>query len=731
MSRPVLHIAIPSPLRQPFDYLLPASFGAVAPGCRVIVPFGRREVVGMVLGSSDESAVPLARLRPALRRLDDQPALPESLFQLCRWAADYYHHPIGEVLHQALPVLLRQGEPIASPPIPSWHLTAAGRHAEALLQRAPRQRATWQALMEAPAGIPEPLLSAFDIDRAALRELQRKGFVEALRHTPEPVAPPSEVLAESPLTLTTEQAAACSAIRAALGQFHSFLLYGVTGSGKTEVYLQAIEAVLTAGRQALVLVPEIGLTPQTVQRFRQRFQVEVLALHSGLTDLERLQAWRAAREGRAGIVIGTRSALFTPLARPGLLIVDEEHDLSFKQQDGFRYSARDLAVLRGRLEQMPVVLGSATPALETLHNAQAGRYTELRLSARANAQSPRLDVVDLRHQTLEEGLAPVAVNGIEHHLRQGGQVLVFLNRRGYAPVLLCHDCGWQACCRRCDARLTLHRDDGRLHCHHCGFEARPLARCPDCGSSDLRPVGLGTERVEELLNRRWPETPVIRVDRDSTRRKQALGDKLEQIGRGEPCLLVGTQMLAKGHHFPAVTLVIILDVDGGLLGADYRAPERTAQLILQVAGRAGRAERPGHVLLQTRQPDHPLLTRLLTSGYDAFARSALQERQLTGLPPYGHTALLRAEAPSAEAPLALLTEVAEHCTALAPDLELWGPVPAPMERRAGRHRAQLLLKSDRRPLLHEALKQLLPVIEGLPAARRVRWSLDVDPQELG
>ncbi len=477
---------------------------------------------------------------------------------------------------------------------------------------------------------------------------------------PEPKKTPESLrLREPPFALNAEQRQALVAIDRKAGQFQPWLLFGITGSGKTEIYLQAIASVLARGEQALVLVPEIGLAPQTVARFRARFQTEIAVLHSGRNERERLEAWRAARSGQAGIVIGTRSAVFTPLARPGLIIVDEEHDLSFKQHEGFRYHARDLAVRRAQLESTPIVLGSATPSLESLANARLGRYELLELKERAaGASMPVFKLIDLRQQKLQDGFSDLLLQAVKTTLARGEQVLVFINRRGFAPLLLCHDCGWQAHCRRCDARPTLHRSPVRLHCHHCGSESAPPVQCPSCGSADLRAVGLGTERAEELLGKRFPKVPLFRVDRDSTRRKDALSQLYHEIHSAGPALLVGTQMLAKGHHFPKVTLVAILDVDGGLFGADFRAPEHMAQLILQVAGRAGRADKPGLVLLQTHQPEHPLLHELITAGYSAFAERVLEERRQLGLPPFGHLALIRAEATDAARPMTFLQQIA-------------------------------------------------------------------------
>lgn len=731
MTRRYLQLALPSPLRQTFDYILPAKIDAPPAGARVRVPFGRQEMIGICLGVSDHTAIPEDKLRVATEALDNESLFPPALFTLCLWAADYYQHPLGEVFDTALPVLLRQGEPVAAPGETRWRPTRLGElfPLDGTIKRAPKQVAALAVLRRHPDGMIPPLLTSLGVERPTLLALEKKQLVERITLVAPVQESASPALREPALPLHGEQAAALAALKAAAGRFQPFLLFGVTGSGKTEIYLQAIADVLACGQQALVLVPEIGLAPQTVARFRARFMTEIAVLHSGRNERERLDAWRAARSGRAGIVIGTRSAVFTPLARPGLVIVDEEHDLSFKQQDGFRYHARDLAVRRAQLENVPVLLGSATPALESLANARAGRYTLLELKERAGgAQAPVYKLIDLRHQPLREGFSDPLMGAIKHTLDRGEQVLVFINRRGFAPVLLCHDCGWQAHCRRCDARPTLHRAPVRLHCHHCGSESAPPLQCPDCGSTDLRPVGLGTERVDDFLSRQFPKTPLFRVDRDSTRRKDALTRLYHDIHAAGPALLVGTQMLAKGHHFPKVTLVVLLDIDGGLFGADFRAPEHIAQLIVQVAGRAGRAEKPGLVLLQTHQPDHPLLRELITGGYAAFADRALGERQDLGLPPSGYLALLRAEATDASRPLDFLQAIN---TLVGNSLERWGPVPAPMEKRAGRFRAHLLLQAGTRRQLHQALAALLPQIEALPDARRVRWSLDVDPQEMG
>lgn len=728
MSRPVLHIAVPSPLRRRFDYLAPAA--AVAPGCRVRIDFGRRPVVGVVLGSSDHSDVPADKLRPVAAVLDAEPLLPPEILDLLAWASTYYHHPIGEVCAAALPVALRQGEPAQPRTLRRYALTAAGRAAiPDDLKRAPRQAALLAHLqgLDTPAGGDE--LGEIDGWQGAIARLEEKGWV-AVAETPAlPAAGPGD---DTPPPLAPAQQAAVDAVSAAFGRFGGFLLDGVTGSGKTEVYLRLIAQNLAAGHQTLVLVPEIGLTPQLLERFRRRFAVPIAVLHSGLADGERLNAWLAARAGLAPIVIGTRSAVFTPLPQLGLIIVDEEHDPSFKQQDGFRYSARDVAVVRAQKAAIPIVLGSATPALESLANTGTGRYVRLELPERAgSAIHPQLHLLDIRHQRLDGGVSEPLYGVIGRHLERGGQVLLFLNRRGYAPVLLCHDCGWVASCRRCDAHLTYHAGQKRIRCHHCGTERPVPQQCGGCGSHDLRPIGHGTERVEEALRARFPDVGIERIDRDATRRKGSLEAKLERVHSGEARLLIGTQMLAKGHHFPDVTLVGILDADQGLFSADFRAGERMAQLILQVAGRAGRAERPGEVLIQTHHPDHPLLRLLIEQGYGAFAAAALEERRQAELPPYAFLALLRAEAPGAAVPLAFLEQARQLAEGLRlEDVMLLGPVPAPMERRAGRYRAQLLLQAASRPALHRLLDQWLPLLEESKEGRKVRWSLDVDPGEM-
>ncbi|WP_461519759.1 primosomal protein N' [Porticoccus sp.] len=729
----ILRVAVPSPLRRLFDYLWPADLGPLpAPGCRVLVPFGRRKVVGMVVEVTDHSDFHLSKLKPVTQLLDSQPLLPEPMLQLCKWAAGYYQHPIGDALGTALPALLRKGEAVPEQRHTYWQLTPHGKGLPAsALARAPRQQQVLQHLQRyrtASRAAFQPL----GITLTVLRQLEQKGLIEAVSTPLLQSSDPVELLSETPLPLYPQQQQALDAIE--LHNFHCYLLDGETGSGKTEVYLQAIEKVVRYGRQALVLIPEISLTPQTLSRFQARFNCSVVVLHSGLTDRERALGWNAARTGQAAIIIGTRSAIFTPLHKPGLLIVDEEHDNSFKQQDGFRYSARDLAVIRASREEIPLILGSATPSLESLHNCQQQRYTRLILSQRpGSAQQPHWQTVDIRQHRLSAGYSRELIEAIQQQLNEGNQVLVFLNRRGFAPTLSCHQCGWIANCYRCEARLTVHRHINRLLCHHCEYQQAVPNSCPECHSAQLQCIGQGTERSEETLEALFPQYPVIRVDRDTTRRKQAMQAMVDRVNGGEPCILIGTQMLAKGHHFPNVTLVAILDADGGLFSADFRAPEKMGQLITQVAGRAGRGDKPGTVILQSHHCDHPLIASLVQQDYRSFSDMLLAERHLAQLPPFRHMALLRAEAADGQAAAEFLQyarQCAEQLLPASPDTGYLGPLPAAMEKRNGRFRHQLSITCRERPRLQQLMSPLSVMLEQSPLGAKVRWSVDIDPQDM-
>ncbi len=726
----ILQVALDTPLMRLFDYLPPIGAGPrPQAGQRVRVPFGRSERIGVIAALAAGSELPRNKLRRVTAVLDAEPLLDEPLRALVDWTASYYHHPIGEVYAAALPRLLRQGRDRAQPE-QRWFASAEGLSCEldTLMRRAPVQARILAALRESERGLaPGELDLGRDSWRRGIRALQEKHLAES--RVPEPVAGSPEPLQTGP-ELTAAQATAVAELQAGEG-FVASLLEGVTGSGKTEVYLECIRSRIAVGQQCLVLVPEIGLTPQLLQRFRQRLGVPMAMLHSGLTDSERLQAWGQAADGSAPVIIGTRSAIFAPLKNPGLIVVDEEHDASLKQQDGLRYSARDLAVWRARQLNIPVVLGSATPALESLENVRSGRYQLLELPERPGAaQQPRVQLIDLRHQPARDGLSQPLQTAVRRHLQADGQVLIYLNRRGFSPVLMCIACGSIAECRRCDARMVYHRQREQLVCHHCGSVRAAPRTCESCGES-LQPVGQGTERLEAALQQLFPEYPMVRIDRDTTRKRGEIERRLELVRSGQARLLLGTQMLTKGHDFPNVTLVGIIDADQGLFGTDFRSSERLAQSFVQVAGRAGRAERPGEVLIQTSFPDHPLLLRLVRDGYHAFAMQALESRRESAWPPYAFLALLRAEAAQREAVFGFLEEAREQAGRNLPaGIELLGPAPAPMERRAGRFRGQLLVRGTGRALLQNFLSQWHPMLEPLRSGRRVRWSLDVDPGEL-
>ncbi|MAD46931.1 MAG: primosomal protein N' [Oceanospirillaceae bacterium] len=729
----VVDIALPLPLRRTFDYLPldGESREHYRPGQRVRVEFGRQLLTGIVLGCKDDSEVPRNKLKPLLERLDDEPLINEDSLSLCRWLADYYHHSMGEVLEHMIPTMLRRGCDLSEADERVW---IKNDHHPVVKLRGSKQQALWRLFEEEQDEWPHTELTGLGFTLAQLRSLMEAGLIREEQKLPLPVVVTE--LQESH-TLNAQQQDALKTLSDKTDEFCPALLEGVTGSGKTEVYLRLIENALQQGKQALVLVPEIGLTPQTVRRFQARFDVPVALLHSGLNDRERLQGWRQCREGGARILIGTRSAVFTPLPDLGLIILDEEHDGSFKQQDGLRYSARDFALVRAKQANVPILLGSATPSLETLNNALTGKYLHVKLTRRAgNARAPGMKLHSILHQPLTAGFAQPVLNKMYDHLHNHKQVLVFINRRGFAPLLACRDCGWMAECRHCDARLTLHHYPPHLHCHHCDFQQGIPAICPQCGSEQVEGIGQGTEKIQDELQQLFPDFPVRRVDRDTVRTKAAFDDLYNDIHDGGPCVLVGTQMLAKGHHFPDVTMVVILDADAGLFSSDFRGMEHSAQLICQVAGRAGRAEAPGEVWIQTLYADHPQLNLLLDSGYHALALSMLQERQAQQLPPYSHMALLRAECEERHLAQQLLQQARaymqqwlqnQHAGQKASPVNLLGPFPAIMERRNGHFRFQLQMYAGERRALHRLAYVLTRYLENEKSLRKVRWHLDIDP----
>ncbi|MGA6101901.1 primosomal protein N' [Psychrobacter pocilloporae] len=758
----LVQVALPVPLYRVFDYSLPADMLAspdrLMPliGSRVEVSFGRQTLIGIVIAhvSEDESCVPVNKIKPINKCLDADPILDPSMLKLAYWLARYYHYPLGDVLAVILPSLVRQGKPLDLL-ITHWrilpHITDDDFRANAK-----KQKQQFDMLkLHGERGASEDVLLLEGMQRAFLKTLEDKGLIERYIQTKQSPSPVK--LAKMPLDLNDEQKLAVDAIVAAHKSeiYTGFLLNGITGSGKTEVYLQAMQAVLEAGKQVLILVPEIGLTPQTRARFASRFAAHIVLLHSGLTDTHRLQGWQDCRTGHAQIIIGTRSAVLYPFAALGLIVVDEAHDGSYKQQDTLRYHAADVALYRGLQHNIPVILGTATPSLEHLKLVEDDKLVECQLLTRpGNAKPATMQLIDARLQSTHQqaqhdgarydtGLTDSMIGAIKQTLEAGDQVLVFLNRRGYAPVLLCEACGWQADCPRCDAHLTVHYNSlaqrsgysgsSYLKCHHCDWQAYTPTVCPDCGSQNLDAKGMGTTRLSENLHAIFanPQTskviyPIIQIDRDTTRRKDSWENIYQQINQGDPAILVGTQMVAKGHHFPNVTLVCLPNADRGFLSADFRSPEHTAQLMIQVAGRAGRGDKAGRVLIQTLQPDNELLLKLVKDGYLSFARELLQERKMMGLPPHSYAALIRCEGKTLAATTQALKDAIAHLPSRH-NLAVLGPIDAPMSKKNSRYHAQLLLLAKDRQQLHLVLHQWWQPVLALPSAKYLKLTLDIDP----
>lgn len=679
-KKPILNIALPTPLPQTFDYLAGSlvKWQTLAKGVRIRVPFHKKEMIGVYVGAKETSEVPPDKLKPVIDVLDEEPIFTPDVYDLCEWAAHYYHYPLGEVFAAAMPTLLRKGAKTETIAISA---------------------------------------STFNEKNAD-------------------VTPGSKN--SNALQLNAGQAEALAAINAADNSFKTFLLDGITSSGKTEVYLQAIAHQLAQGKQALVLIPEISLTPQTIARFRSRFDVPVVALHSSLSEKKRAAAYLGAKSGIVKIIIGTRSAIFTPFEQLGLIIIDEEHDLSFKQQERFRYHARDLAIVRASMNKIPIVLGSATPSLESIYNVKVTqRYTYLHLPQRAgNAQLPRYELINLRQEKKHHGLSVSLLEKIKNHLAANNQVLIFLNKRGFAPVYYCLACSHILPCQHCSTHLVYHHKPKKLHCHHCDFRMQIPDHCPVCKDTQLEPVGVGTQRLEETLSEHFPDTPIIRVDRDNTRRKGAMQKLVNDIHSAKNAILIGTQMLAKGHHFPNITMVGVIDADSGFFSVDFRASEQLGQLLLQVGGRAGREDKPGEVLLQTINPNNEALQRLLQEGYGAFANFLLEQRRKTALPPFHFLARFRAEAKDeikSKNFLQWLKSRLVSCTAQSPpDIDVLGPVPAMIAKRKGLYGYHLLLKATKRSHLQHYLTAIMPQLyTAIPKEfNRIRWTLDVDPVEV-
>ena len=727
----ILRVALDVPLARLFDYLDTQS--GIQVGQRVLVTFGRRPMVGIVIAIVTDSDMPQEKLKTITRAFTDEAPLPADTLRLLRFCSDYYQYPVGQTLLGVLPPRLREGEPAALPLRTAYRLTPAGLAAgiEAIPKRASLQRRIFEVLGHADAVEPAALNTISSGWRPVVKGFIEHGWAEAIELAG-PATPLPTTTAMAP-ALNPEQQHTVATIRDAGETFNVWLLYGITGSGKTEVYMHLLETLLQApDRQALVLVPEINLTPQLESRFRARFPNHcIVMLHSQMNESERLHGWLRAQNGEARIVIGTRLSVFTPLANPAVIIVDEEHDSSYKQQDGMRYSARDVAIMRGKMANIPVVLGSATPSLESWHNAQEGRYRLLTLTQRAvsSAALPDIHTVDTRLVRPEDGISDSLFKALEKRLERGEQSLLFINRRGYSPVLLCSACAWIAPCTRCSARLVVHLRQRRLRCHHCGHEQRIPPQCPSCGNPDLHPTGHGTQRLEEVLAQRLPKARILRVDRDSMRRKHAIKEMTAQVHANEVDILIGTQMLAKGHDFPNLTLVGVIDTDSALFSPDFRASERLFAQLMQVAGRAGRAEKPGVVLIQTNFPDHPLFHALQRHDFAEFAASLLDERRMAHFPPHCHEALLRAEATDYTPVRAFMAKAQQLARDLATDVTIYDPVRPQMERLKGMEREHLLIQADARKALQGFLQAWVPLLRELPQGSKVRWSVDVDPSE--
>ena len=730
----ILRVAINTPVRKLFDYLPPPGVnpGALLPGIRLRVPFGKtREKTGLLVEIADKPEIETHRLKYAIAVLDDKPVINKELFRVFEWAINYYHHPAGEVMIGCLPKLLVMGVPATGKEQIYWRLSHTNPEVPVPeFAHAPRQKSIYRLIESNPEGISQQVIqNTFSNWRIPLETLKKKGLVESfIKSIPDAATKPDP---GNIIRLNNQQENAVKTIKEAINTYQTFLLNGITGSGKTEVYIHCILEVLEQGKQALVLVPEIGLTPQFTERFKHRLDTDTAVLHSSLTDRERLNAWLDSRDGRAGIIIGTRSAIWTPFKQLGIIIVDEEHDISYKQQDGFRYSARDLALIRAQQENIPVVLGTATPSLESVYNVIHNRYREIKLSQRtSNIPPPAIKVLDIRGSRMDGAISVSLLAKIREHVDKKQQVLLFLNRRGYAPVIMCHDCGWICKCHRCDIQMTYHKHIDRLCCHHCQHSEKPVHACAGCGSQKVIEIGHGTQRLSETLEKNFPAAKVLRIDRDSTRRKGSMQSMFDDIKKGMADIIIGTQMLAKGHHFPDLTLVGIIDADRGLYSADFRAGERLAQVIMQVSGRAGRAVTPGEVILQTHFPEHPLLKAMISHDYSRIIKIIMHEREQALLPPFSYQVLLRSEANQQKLAGQFLTDANAHLPATNTNIEVFGPYPAPIAKRAGRYRMQLLLQAKKRNHLRILLDEWIATLDKLPVANRVRWSVDVDPQDI-
>ena len=727
----IVSVAVPVPLRRAFDYQAETN---IEPGSRVLVPFQARKLVGVVLPMNPKKSE--YKLKAVIDVLDDEPSVPASMLEFYRWAANYYHHPVGEVMQTALPPNLRKAIKLNDPDTPQYFAqNPEVSESEALmhLARAPKQKQLYTSLSDGKCMRLDELAKLSHLHNISnlshgLHSLKKKGLVILTNRPPD-----QPQTFEG--TLNSEQSQALSLIKQSKGRFNAHLVHGITGSGKTEIYLHAIQDCLDAGQQVLVLVPEISLTKQLVERFSDRFGHRIHCYHSGINSASRYRTWWKARNGTAGVILGTRSAIFMPVLNLAAIVVDEEHDLSLKQMDGFRYHARDLAIKRASLENIPILLGSATPSMESMQNVRNGKYQISTLRQRAGmANLPNIEFIDLRKQPARHGLSSRLIAAIEKQLENSQQTILYINRRGYAPIAECSSCRWRACCDRCDACMTYHKTYGHLCCHYCGKTSSAPDVCPQCRSS-LFLRGAGTQRIEESLQKLFPDATILRFDRDKLRTFRQLQDTLDCINDGQADIIVGTRMISKGHDFHGVTLVGIINPDQGLYSIDFRAPEQLFQDLMQVSGRSGRGQDPGRVFIQTLHPENPYMEMVRKQDYGTFFENCLQERQLAQVPPFSCFALWRVESRQPEDGFQLLRQIKQHGETLLVSMNLNGaqvmdPVSSPMPRLDGWHRTQLLVKSSSRTCLHRLLAPWAIWAENTRNTQKLRWSLDVDPMEM-
>tara|TARA_Y100001970_G_scaffold250037_1_gene321354 strand:+ start:36913 stop:39111 length:2199 start_codon:yes stop_codon:yes gene_type:complete len=724
----VAEVLVPIPVHKTFSYLIPCDLRKlnIKTGCRVLVPFRNRKIVGVIYSISKKELNPNHNLKGVLEILDSDPLLCSNSLKLCKWASEYYHYPLGEVMSLFFPPLLRKGKAAKFKEVSLWQITDVGEFAP--LEDLSKYKKQLSALkyFQINKSLTSSESKAHGFSSSSLKSLEKKGFLENLKKEISPFKAFMEPSLKR-FTLNKEQQDSVDVISQSINNHKIFLLNGVTGSGKTEVYLRLIEEVVKQGKQALILIPEIGLAPQAEYRFKAHFGSRVSSFHSAKNEREKLDVWLGAKFGHLDIVIGTRSSIFVPMKNLGIIVIDEEHDLSFKQMDGFRYSARDMALYRSKLENIPAILASASPSLESIKNSKENKYKILQLTKRATGASlPTFQSIDIRKKTLKEGFSEELLAAIGHELTEKNQVLIFINRRGFSPSLICEMCGWASSCNRCDANMTYHKQNNFLQCHHCSSILRYPDSCPSCNSKSFHNFGYGTERIEDFLNIEFPEYPVLRIDSDSTKRKDSFDTFIQQINQGKPLIMVGTQLLAKGHNFPNVTLVGIIDADSGLFSADFRGSERVAQLMTQVSGRAGRFEKPGRVLLQTFCPDHPQIEQIVSGNYQEFALNLLEERRKNMSPPYSYQAKLQAESLNSSISRDFIKEILDENKKTS-GLKIIGPLPSLMEKKSGFYRWELNIFSTNRKRLHNFLSSLYPSLTSSNLSKKVRWLIDVDP----